>query len=112
MNIAYENLDLIPKLLDLVIDLKNEIEVMKAYKPDLTKQKEVVSFLGISRQTLHNLVEKGDLKEGIHFSVNEKGHKEFNPESIIEFKKHYVKHAKKERKDTQLVNDIMSRFAA
>lgn len=111
MVVQYENLTLIPKMFDLIVDLKKEIEVLKTYKPDLKNGKEVYTFLGIGKTTLYRLINDNVLKQGVHYNVKH-GKKVFVEEEIINFKKEYVKYACEQKNYSVSVNEIINRLSA
>lgn len=61
---AFENLELIPKLLDTIEQMN---ERLKKFAPPLTTKKEVAKFLGVTERTINNYIEQGYLKEDKHF---------------------------------------------
>ena len=104
--VAFENLELIPLLLKEIQDMKETINLIT---PDLSEGKQVQNFLGISRGTLNNLINRGELREGEHFYMKE-NKRVYIPEKIIEFKKSYKKHAKGIRQDTVVTNNFINDF--
>lgn len=101
------------KKLSITLDFTNEInlidnemqkmvEQMKKFELDkeienqfdLTKSKDVVMFLGISRQTLKTLREKGRLENGVHYTFSN-DRITYIPQGIIEFEKKYQKYQKR-----------------
>ena len=104
--IAFENLELIPLLLE---EIKNMRETIELITPDLSEGIQVQRFLGISRGTLNNLIKRGELREGEHFYMRE-NKRVYIPEKIIEFKKSYKKHSKGIHKDTVVTNDFINSF--
>lgn len=65
MNVeAFENLELIPKLL---IQIELIAERMAKLAPPLTSKKEVAKFLNKSERTINNYIEQGLLMENYHF---------------------------------------------
>jgi predicted DNA-binding transcriptional regulator AlpA len=104
-------LELLPQLIDLLIEIKQDIQVLKSYKPDLRKAKEVYEFLGISKGSLYEYIHKGIFKEGIHYKT-ENGKTVFIEEGIIGFKETYVKHAKGKRIVTKQVENFIMKLAA
>lgn len=107
MTIAYENLELIPKLFALLLEVKNDIEVLKAIKLNLQEPKNIQKFLGISRSTFYLYIENKIFEEGIHYSIKN-GKRIFISEAIIEFNKSYIKNAKKQHGDTKYLNNFIS----
>jgi len=104
--VAFENLELIPLLLE---EIKNMRETIELITPDLSEGIQVQRFLGISRGTLNNFIKRGELREGEHFYMRE-NKRVYIPEKIIEFKKRYKKHAKSVREDTLITNNFVSSF--
>ena len=78
-----EKLALLPKILDELLSLKNELNL---FKPNLTLEKEVIHFLAIDRRTFKKYVDDGRLIEGVHYH-NDSNKKIYVPEEIIKFKK-------------------------
>jgi hypothetical protein len=111
MTISLENLELLPQLIDLLIEIKQDIQVLKSYKPDLRKAKEVYEFLGISKASLYAYMTNGIFKQGIHYKI-ENGKTIFIEEGIVEFKETFVKHAKGKHTITKQVDKFMSKLAA
>lgn len=111
MTISLENLELLPQLIDLLIEIKQDIQVLKSYKPDLRKAKEVYEFLGISKASLYGYIANGTFKQGIHYKI-ENGKTIFIEEGIVEFKEAFVKHAKGKHTITKQVGSFMSKLAA
>lgn len=109
MNIQYENLDLIPELYKLIVKLSKDIEVLKSYKPNLTKATEVYNFLDISKTTLYDLINKGSLKENIHYSKRN-GKIIFIEDAIVKYKETFVKHAKSNKTITKRVDNMLSKI--
>ena len=57
MIIPYENLDLIPLLLQEIRELKNDVNSYKLKnKIVLNKVSEVAKFLGVSKLTIYNMI--------------------------------------------------------
>ena len=89
---AFNNLELIPKLLEhlntLNIKILNiENELIK--KLDLTKRDGVKKFLDISDVTISNYINNGKFKQGIHYNKIIKGKKikiTFVEDAILDFK--------------------------
>lgn len=75
MEIAYENLKLIPKLFDEIALLKDEIKELKFEKEnlDLTKPTHVAKYLGMAQKTLYNCIEDGRFKKNVHYTKVLKG---------------------------------------
>lgn len=111
MTISYENLDLIPVLVTLVTELKNEVEILKSAKIKLRTNKEVQEYLNIGRTTLHNYIKNGVLIENIHYK-SENNKIVYIAKEIINFKNSYVKHSKSQHTATAHVNNFMSEFSA
>ena len=78
-----EKLALLPKILDELLNLKNELTL---FKPDLTLEKEVIHFLAVDRRTFKKYLDDGRLIEGVHY-FNDNDRKVYIPEQIIRFKK-------------------------
>lgn len=90
---AFENLELIPQLLEKIQFLEKKISLLEfnLIKPlDLTVRRNVKQYLNISESTLINMMKDGRLKEGKHFVKSLKGNKAkivFIESTIKEFKK-------------------------
>ena len=111
MTVSLENLELLPQLIDLLIEIKQDIQVLKSYKPDLRKAKEVYEFLGISKASLYSYITNGTFEQGIHYKI-ENSKTVFIEEGIVEFKEAFVKHAKGKHTITKKVDTFMSKLAA
>lgn len=67
---AFENLELIPQLLEKVLILEEKIKLLEInliMPLDLTTRKNVKKYLEISESTLINMMKDGRLKQGKHF---------------------------------------------
>ena len=90
---AFENLELIPQLLEKILHLEEKINLLETnlIKPlDLTTRKNVKEYLNISESTLNNMFKDGRLKQGKHFTKSLKGNKAkivFIQSEIMELKK-------------------------
>ncbi len=108
MDILFENLALIPRLLEEVERLNSRLDTVSI---ELKTGTQVMRYLDISKTTLFNLRESGRLEEGVHYKkVHEK--LEYIPEGIIEFKREYVKHTKGQHASTIALDAFISKFAA
>lgn len=69
MQVSYENLELIPLLLDKVEKLEKNIQELnnKENDIDLSKPTNVAKYLKISNKTLYNMIEEGRFKKDIHY---------------------------------------------
>lgn len=69
MNIPYENLDLIPQLLNKVEDMQIQLSKLtnKEKKIDLTKLINVSQYLNVSKTTIGNYIKDGRFKENVHY---------------------------------------------
>ena len=98
--VDFSNLDLIPKLLEKIEFLEQEIKVIRnAVVPelDLTKAKGVMAFLGISKSTLDRKIREGEIKKGVHFIQDGIGeNRRYIPTAIQEYKKNKNKFKVKE----------------
>lgn len=68
---AFENLELIPQLLEKISILEHKISHLEQnlIKPlDLTNRKNVKQFLNVSESTLNNMFKDGRLKQGKHYT--------------------------------------------
>ncbi len=90
---AFENLELIPQLLEKIQILEKKINLLESnlIKPlDLTTRKNVKKYLEISESTLINMMKDGRLKQGKHFTKEFKNNRfkiVFVESAIKEFKK-------------------------
>ncbi len=85
MNVsAFENLELIPTLLE-----QNKILIKRLNKliPPLTTKKEVAKFLDRSESTINRYIQLGYLIEGIHFNRKNGKILVFIEDAITEFRK-------------------------
>lgn len=89
---AFENLELIPQLLEKILHLEEKINLLESnlIKPlDLTTRKNVKEYLNISESTLNNMFKDGRLKQGKHYTKEIKANKPkitFIESAIKEFK--------------------------
>lgn len=75
---AFENLELIPQLLEKILHLEEKIKLLETnlIKPlDLTNRKNVKEYLNISESTLNNMFKDGRLKRGFHYTKTIKGNR-------------------------------------
>lgn len=75
---AFENLELIPKLLEKILILEEKIIRLEdnLIKPlNLTKRNDVKKYLEISDSTLNNMFKDGRFKIGIHYTKSLKGNR-------------------------------------
>ncbi len=73
MEIAYENLNLIPQMLQLI--KKQGAEIVKLNelvvpKTDLTKLVNVAKYLNVTKKTIYNYIDDGRFKQNIHYKKN------------------------------------------
>lgn len=108
MNILFENLALIPLLLEEVQRLNERLDSVSL---ELKTGTQVMRFLDISKATLFNLRENGRLKEGVHYEKIA-GKLVYITDGIIEFKKEYVKSSKGQHSSTVIANDFFAKFSA
>lgn len=84
MNVeAFENLELIPKLLATIESMDARL---KKFAPPLTTKQEVSKFLGKSERTVNNYITTGLLREGYHFHRKNVKILVFVEDAIIEFR--------------------------
>lgn len=93
MNIPYENLELIPQLINKLDKLQNDINMLKKDKENqklnLTKIGNVAKYLNCSPLTIRNMMNDGRLKERIHYKkelINKKIKYIFFETAIIHYK--------------------------
>jgi hypothetical protein len=90
---AFENLELIPQLLEKISILEIKLQHLEQnliVPLNLTNRKNVKTFLNISESTLNNMMKDGRLKQGKHFVKSLKGNKAkivFIESAIKELKK-------------------------
>lgn len=73
--------------LDLLInEIQSLREDMKLFIPDLTKEKGVIHFLEITKNTFNTYIKEDILEDGIHYTVI-KNKNVFIPQAIKDFKK-------------------------
>ena len=68
---AFENLELIPQLLEKISILEIKLQHLEEnliIPLDLTNRKKVKTFLNISESTLNNMMKDGRLKQGKHYT--------------------------------------------
>ena len=83
---AFNNLELIPKLLSKIDELNLKVEL---FAPKLNTKKGVMQFLNKSEKTIYNYISNGVFKENIHF-YKDNGKIVFVESAIIDFKKSYL----------------------
>ena len=80
MLLDFSSLELIPKLLEKITNLENEISIIKNHvvlEYDLTTRKGVKQFLGITESSLSKKMKNQELVCGIHYirEINGNKHK-------------------------------------
>lgn len=84
MNVeAFENLELIPKLLKQVELMSKR---MARYAPPVTTKKEVAKLLNKTERTINNYMSEGLLKEGYHYHKKNGKMVVFIEDAIFEFR--------------------------
>ncbi len=84
MNVeAFENLELIPELLNAVQMMSDR---MAKFAPPLTSKKEVAKFLGKTERTINNYMSQGYLEEGYHYFHKSAKIIVFDEDAILEFR--------------------------
>lgn len=89
---AFENLELIPRLLNEVVSLRKKvIDLENIITPEihLIKKIDVARYLGKSYNSINNMIDDGRLKENIHYKKHIKDNKvkiEFITNAIIKDK--------------------------
>lgn len=81
---AFENLELIPKLLSKIEIME---ERMSKLVPPITTKREVAKFLNVTDRTINNYITQGLLKEHQHFYRKNGKILVFIEDAITEFKK-------------------------
>lgn len=84
MQVNFENLELIPKLLKKMEVLEDRLLQLV---PPITTKKEVAKYLDKSERTINNYIERGLLKEGYHFYRKNGKILVFVERAIAEFRK-------------------------
>ncbi|MBU0923908.1 hypothetical protein KKG81_03405 [bacterium] len=90
---AFENLELIPQLLEKISILEIKLQHLEEnliIPLDLTNRKNVKTFLNISESTLNNMMKDGRLKRGVHYTKTIKSNRTkivFIESAIKELKK-------------------------
>lgn len=90
---AFENLELIPQLLEKISLLEKKISHLEEnliIPLDLTNRKNVKHFLNISESTLNNMFKDGRLRQGKHYTKTIKSNRTkivFIESAIKELKK-------------------------
>lgn len=93
MLLDFSSLELIPKLLEKITSLENEIAIIKKEivpKYDLTTRAGVKSFLDITDGTISNMIKDGRFRQNIHYTKQIKGKKimiSFIEDGILAYKK-------------------------
>ena len=80
---AFNNLELIPELLDAVMKMS---ERMAKLAPPITTKKEVAKFLSKSESTINNYMAQGYLIENYHYYRKNDKILVFNEDAILEFR--------------------------
>jgi len=80
---TFNNLELIPELLETVKDLKILVNILK---PELSTKRGVAMFLGVTERTINNYISDGKLIDGYHFNRKSDKILVFIEDTIIEFK--------------------------
>jgi hypothetical protein len=84
MNVqAFENLELIPKLLKQIELISTR---MAKYAPPITSKKEVAKLLNKTERTINNYMSEGLLKEGYHYHKKNAKMVVFIEDAIFEFR--------------------------
>ncbi len=91
MNIAFQNLELIPKLIDKIDTLQYQLSQLSNQKNkiNLTKLSNVANYLGVSKTTVLNYIKDGRFKENVHYKkhiVNSMVKYIYVENAIIKFK--------------------------
>lgn len=90
---AFENLELIPQLLEKISILEIKLQHLEQnliVPLNLTNRKNVKTFLNISESTLNNMMKDGRLKRGVHYTKTIKSNRTkiiFIESAIKELKK-------------------------
>lgn len=111
MEVAFDNLKLLPTILEMVMVLTKEVEYLKTLKTPLKTNRDVEEFLDIGRTTLFSYCKNDILKDGVHYT-QKNGKRIYNEEAIIEFKETFIKNAKAKSANTLKVEAILKSFAA
>lgn len=80
---AFENLELIPKLLQKIESME---ERMTRLAPSITTKKEVARILGVTTRTVNNYIASGELRHGKHFFRKNGKILVFVEEAILEYR--------------------------
>ncbi len=81
--------------LDILLEKQNQLlERVELFLPDLKKEKGVIHFLEITKNTFNSYMKDGIFIEGKHF-IKEGKAKVFIPDAVIELKKSGVKGKRK-----------------
>lgn len=92
MEIHFQNLELIPQLLNEIKSLKNELQDIKLKidrKYDLTRLRDVSLYLGVSIKTIYNYIDDGRFKKNVHYVKTIKNNNNkitFVESAIVKFK--------------------------
>jgi hypothetical protein len=81
---AFENLELIPNLLDEILSLQKRLEL---FAPTIETKVDVARYLGCSTSTVNNYMRNGLLVEGKHFYRKNAKMLVFIESAIVKFKK-------------------------
>ena len=80
---AFENLELIPKLLSKIEIMEDRLSKLM---PPITTKKEVAKFLNKSESTINRYIQNGYLVEGVHFYKKNGKILVFIEDAITEFR--------------------------
>lgn len=91
MYVDFSNLDLIPKLLEELQILRNDLALLQnKNKIDLSKLYNVAKFLNVSKPTIYNMIDDGRFQQNVHYKKQINQNKVrivFVESAIIKYKK-------------------------
>lgn len=91
MYVDFSNLDLIPKVLEQLQILRNDLALLQnKNKIDLSKLYNVAKYLNVSKPTVYNMIDDGRFQQNIHYKKQINKNKVrivFVESAIINYKK-------------------------
>jgi len=72
--------------------VEKQEKLLQLFIPDLTKKKEVMHFLGVTRQTFEKYLKEQIVEENKHYYLDDKNSMVFIPDAVIELKMQGVRY--------------------
>ncbi len=80
------------KLDTILKKLEKQEQMMQLFVPDLSKKKEVMHFLQITRQTMDKYLAENRIANGVHYLLDDEENIVYIPGAIIELKQSGIKY--------------------